>query len=181
MHSSSYFVPTPKYIKAEIRNEGKTGKTNFFKYILKNNPSVSTQYIRKKYGVNKFNNYIKFCYEFQKVDRIKGFPQKNNTYRLFIEKFFNACSKNDCCGIIVPLGITADEGCVSIKRDLLFPKTNLGIIYGFSENNDYFQVKQPFAIFSFAKGKTTKDVLFYNGLTNLKDVNSKKNIQVSVD
>lgn len=30
-------------------------------------------------------------------------------------------------------------------------------------------------------GKTTKDVLFYNGLTNLKDVNSKKNIPVSVD
>lgn len=168
------------YIGFDELGKTKRKKKEQYNKILQND-EILTLYSHEKNKIDKFNNYVKTNAHYQKVDRKKGFPPKNNTYRLFIESFYNISNNQAYCGMITPLGIQGDEGCISIKRDLLIPNTKFSTIYGFNENNDYFNVNQAFAVFSFAKGKTTDEILFYQNLHNFEDVKLKTNIPISVD
>ncbi len=170
-----------RYLNEDISHLNKKQKQTVFKNILDSDKRISEDYRESKTAIEKFINYIKQAFQHQKVDRTVGFPPKNNTYRLFIERFYTLADRMGCCGMITPLGIQGDEGCVSLKRDLLFPKTRLGPIYGFKENNDYFSVKQPFAIFSYEKGRSTEEVFFYGGLKNLDEVKSKASIPLKIE
>ncbi|MCJ7635656.1 N-6 DNA methylase, partial [Candidatus Bathyarchaeota archaeon] len=169
-----------KYVDEDTSDMSKNEKRAIYERLLAED-RIMKLYTRSKQKIDKLNNFIKLTYKYQKVERSRGFPPKNNTYRIFIERFYDLTNERGYCGMITPLGIQGDEGCVSLKKHMLFPKTQLSAVFGFRENNDYFSVKQPFAIFSFAKGKETKEVLFFSGLKNLDEIENRTAIPVKVE
>ncbi|HLO48669.1 MAG TPA: RNA-binding domain-containing protein [Nostocaceae cyanobacterium] len=68
----------------------------------------------------------------------RSVARKINLYFLFLEQCFNLLSSNGCCGIIVPTGFYSDLGTKQL-REMLFSKTRLDTILGFSNERFIFE------------------------------------------
>jgi hypothetical protein len=88
----------------------------------------------------------------------KKIPGKNNLYKIFVEQCFNLLKKGGLCGMILPTGFYSD-GHNKQLRELLFSSSQLGTIFGLSNERYIFEDvdhRQKFCIFSFKKGGLTR-------------------------
>ena len=81
-----------------------------------------------------------------------------NTYKIFLEQFFNLLTNDGRMGIVVPSGIYTDQGCQPL-RELFFSQGQVGFLYCF-ENRwpavfTAVDGRFKFVLFSTKKGGTT--------------------------
>src|SRR6185436_15527339 len=81
-----------------------------------------------------------------------------NLYKLFLEQCFNLLNKGGRCGIILQSGIYTDLGTKQL-RELLFTRTKIGSLFGFSNEKFIFEAvhhAQKFCLLVFETGAQTQ-------------------------
>lgn len=81
-----------------------------------------------------------------------------NTFKLFLEQFFDLLCKKGRMGIVVPSGIYTDQGCQAL-RELLFDQSEVKFFYCFENRRGIFNIHRSFkfVLFSMEKGGKTDE------------------------
>jgi len=79
-----------------------------------------------------------------------------NTYKLFLERFFEILGEGGRMGILVPSGIYTDQGCLPL-RELFFEKSRIRCLYCFENRRGIFNIHRSFkfVLFNTQKGFKT--------------------------
>ena len=98
---------------------------------------------------NIIDSKIEFKNQSAKVYGKTKFGDKN-LYKLFLEKFYVLTREHGSFGLVLPAGLTVDEGGTGLRRMLLEKTTPTGV-WTFFRRSYVFPIEQPIGIFSFKK------------------------------
>jgi len=137
----------------KFRSYGKQEANRVSKSLMAENHSVSVRWQQYCDSFAEQSNYYKEPSSYNALG--KG---DINTFKLFLERFFNILNNHGRMGIIVPSGIYTDQGCQAL-RELFFEQSCIEFLYCF-ENRwptvfSAVDGRFKFVLFGTQKGGTT--------------------------
>jgi len=136
----------------------------FTKYNRKKKDKISSEILRDNEAIS--DKWDAYCTTIS--EQSKYFKEGNlfeylgsgdiNTYKLFLERCYQAIIHNGHLGIVVPSALCTDKGCMPL-RVLFFEKTSIDFMYCYENRNPtVFLAVHPntkFAIFKITKGQAS--------------------------
>jgi len=109
----------------DFRKYKKKKSDQIAKQLMENNNAIKRRWEDYYKTIEQQRSFIRepLAYQFLGEGDI-------NTYKLFIERFFNLLSKFGWMSIVVPSGLYTDQGCKSV-RELFLTKAKIRSLYGF--------------------------------------------------
>ena len=107
------------------------------KKALLKDPQIEKDYWKtEEYYLFQRNYFSKF-YQYQsgKIINLDGTEKQSSsdmdTYRLFVERYFNLLNKNGFLGAVLPSGLHKDDGSIGLRKKLLFSKVKIEALIDF--------------------------------------------------
>ena len=107
------------------------------KKALLKDPQIEKDYWNtEEYYLFQRDYFSKF-YQYQsgKIINLDGTEKQSSsdmdTYRLFVERYFNLLNKNGFLGVVLPSGLHKDDGAIGLRRELLFSKVKIEALIDF--------------------------------------------------
>jgi hypothetical protein len=119
--------------------------------LLSKNPDVERKWNEYLQRTSEATVYYKEPLNYSSIGKIHV-----NTYRIFLERFFELLVGGAHLGIIVPSGIYTDQGCQPL-REFFFDKSDVQFLYCFENRRAIFNIHRSFkfVLFGVRKGGAT--------------------------
>ncbi len=119
-----------KYDPTIQKKKTKKSILDIKKEILLQNKAIKTNFLNQKnsYDFQSIYFYNFYQYQSSKVERSGQLVKDSSTidtYRLFIERCYCLLDTGSFLGMVLPGGFHKDDGAISLRKNLLFQKTQL--------------------------------------------------------
>jgi hypothetical protein len=121
-----------------------------------------------------YDNYLAVINKWQEWAGSSAYQRQlggrhRNYWRMATETSWNLLRSAGRISLVVPAGITADEGPVAL-REWLFKEGEAGRFITFEKQNEVFSGAQAFTVFTFTRGKPTTKVGHIDGLIRAEEL-----------
>ena len=119
------------YDKSIDKKKTKKEVLNKKKKALLKKPNIKQDYLKTEEHYLFQRSYFSKIYQYQSGTIINSNGTKKqsssdmDTYRLFLERYFNLLNKKGFLGVVIPSGLHKDDGATGLRRKLLFSKVKI--------------------------------------------------------